>query len=222
MKLKYKKMVIIATVVAMVMGFVALIFLDNDNPTNNAEDAELDLNQNEDINKLIEGYFAAKKTVNIEAMSELVSDSSRIPKELYTIRAGYVEDYKDFDCYFIKNDELDAYRVYVKYNMKLKNIDSWVPCLVKYYVKVTSEGKYVIYLSALDEVEVDFIESADKNEEIQKLKEEVHKDLNTILEQDATFKQFYQKMEKEIKAASNSAASGSAATQATATPVPAS
>ena len=70
MKLKYKKMVIIATVVAMALGFVTLIFLDNDNGTNSAEDARLDLNKNEEINKLIKNYFAAKKTVNLESLSE--------------------------------------------------------------------------------------------------------------------------------------------------------
>lgn len=207
MKLKYKKMVIIATVFAMALGFVALIFLDNDGPTNNAEDASLNLNQNKDINQLIENYFYAKKTVNVEAMSELVSDASRIPKDRYTVLAGYVENYKDFDCYYIRNEETDSYRVYVKYNMKLKNIDSWVPCLTKYYVKVTSEGKYVIYFSALDDTEVEFINSADKNDEIQKLKEDVNKSMTDILEKDATFKQYYQKMQKEIKAASNDAAS---------------
>lgn len=208
MKLKYKKMVIIATVVAMALGFVALIFLDNDGPTNNAEDASLNLNQNKDINQLMEKYFNAKKTVNIEAMSELVSDANRIPKDRYTILASYVENYKDFDCYYIRNEETDSYRVYVKYNMKLKNIESWVPCLTKYYVKVTSEGKYVIYFSALDDAEVEFINAADKNDEIQKLKEDVNKSMTSILEKDATFKQYYQKMQKEIKAASNAAASG--------------
>ena len=54
MKLKYKKMVIIATIVAMAIGFVSLIFLDNDSPTNGAEDASLNLNQNKEINKLID------------------------------------------------------------------------------------------------------------------------------------------------------------------------
>lgn len=209
MKLKYKKMVIVATVVAMALGFIALILLDNGSPNNNAEDASLDLNKNEEINKLIESYFNAKKTVNLETMGELVSDASRIPKEEYTIKASYTEDYKDFDCYYIKNQEMDAYRVYVRYSMKLKNIESWVPCLTRYYIKVTSEGKYVIYLSALDDTEVEFINSADKNDEIQKLKEDVNKKLKEILDKDATFKQFYQKMQKEIKAAANASVSAS-------------
>lgn len=216
MKLKYKKMIIIATIAAMALSFVALIFLDNDNGSNSAEDASLDLNQNEEINKLIESYFTAKKTVDLETMSELVSDANRIPKERYTVMASYVEDYKDFDCYAIKNEQTEAYRVYVKYNMKLKNIESWVPCLTTYYVKVTSDDKYVIYLSALDQVEEEFIDAADKNIKIIELKEDVKKSLNEILEKDGAFKQFYQKMEKEISAASNTTpnASGSATSSA--------
>ena len=210
MKLKYKKMIILATVVAMAFGFVALIFLDNDNSSNSAEDANLDLNQNEEINKLIENYFTAKKSVDLEMMSELVSDANRIPKERYMVMASYVENYKDFDCYVINNEELEAYRVYVKYNMKLKNIDSWVPCLTTYYIKVTSDGRYVIYLSALDQVEEEFIDSADRNLEIVELKEDVKKGLNEILEQDGAFKQFYQKMEKEINAATNATAAATA------------
>lgn len=217
MKLKHKKMIIIATVATMILGFVALIFLDNGSGTNNAEEANLDLNKNEEINKLIESYFTAKKTVDIPAMSELVSDATRIPKDRYTVMASYVEDYKDFDCYAIKNEESEAYRVYIKYNMKLKNIDSWLPCLTTYYVKVTSDNKYVIYLSALDQAEEEFIDAADKNEEIVKLKEDVKKKLNDILEKDGAFKQFYQKMEKEISAVSN-AASGAAVVPASASP----
>lgn len=220
MKLKYKKMIILATAVAMIFGFVALILLDNDNNSNSAEDASLDLNQNEEINKLIENYFTAKKTVDLETMSELVSDSNRIPKDRYTVMAGYVEDYKDFDCYAINNEELQAYRVYVKYNMKLKNIDSWVPCLTTYYIKVTSDDRYVIYLSALDQVEEEFIDSADKNMEIMELKEDVKNGLNEILEKDGAFKQFYQKMEKEINAATNATATA-AATNAPAASSPA-
>ena len=85
MKLKYKKMVIIASIVVMALGFVALVFLDNGSPNQNAQTADLNLNENKDINKLIENYFNAKKSVNMDALSELVSDPSRIPKDRYEI-----------------------------------------------------------------------------------------------------------------------------------------
>lgn len=76
----------------------------------------------------------------------------------------------------------------------------------------TSDGGYIIYLSALDQTQEEFITSADKNMDIAELKEEVAESLQNAIDQDAAFKQFYQKMDKEIQAASSaSSASGAAA-----------
>ena len=85
MKLKYKKMVIIASIVVMALGFVALVFLDNGSPNQNAQTADLNLNENKDINKLIENYFYAKKSVNMDALSELVSFPHNWLRSLYDI-----------------------------------------------------------------------------------------------------------------------------------------
>lgn len=221
MKLKYKKLVIVITVVTLALSFFILTLIPTGGSSpGSAEDAELLLNKNEDINKLITDYFTAKKTVNVEELGNLVSDANQIDKEKFTAMAAYVEDYQNINCYVIKNEESDTYRVYVKYDMKLKNIQTLAPCLSAFYVTVTSDGKYVIYLSALDEVQEEFISSADKNEEIVKLKEEVADKLKEAIEKDGAFKQFYQKMDKEIQAAS-SAASKAPATKAPAANTPA-
>lgn len=212
MKLKYKKLVIVITVVTLFLSFFILTLIPTGGSGGNfAEDADLALNEDEKINQLISDYFEAKKTVNMEALTMLVSDVNQIDREKFTTMAAYVEDYQNIDCYVIKNEETDACRVYVKYDMKLKNIDTLAPCLSAFYVTTTSEGGYAIYLSALDETQEDFISAADKNMEIIDLKEEVSDSLQAAIEKDASFKQFYQKMDKEIKAAatvSGSAASG--------------
>lgn len=212
MKLKYKKLVIVITVVTLFLSFFILTLIPTGGSGgNSAEDADLALNEDEKINQLISDYFEAKKTVNMEALTMLVSDVNQIDREKFTTMAAYVEDYQNIDCYVIKNEETDACRVYVKYDMKLKNIDTLAPCLSAFYVTTTSEGGYAIYLSALDETQEDFISAADKNMEIIDLKEEVSDSLQAAIEKDASFKQFYQKMDKEIKAAatvSGSAASG--------------
>lgn len=207
MKLKYKKMIIIITVAALLLSFFILTLIptggSNGNP---AQDAELSVNQNENINKLITDYFTAKKTVNMDAMSSLVSDVNQIDREKLTAMAAYVEDYQNLNCYVIKSEDSDAYRVYVKYDIKLKNIDTLGPGLSAFYVTGTSDGGYAIYLSALDQNQEEFITAADKNQQIIDLKEEVADNLQKAIEQDASFKQFYEKMEKEIQAASVSGA----------------
>ena len=82
MKLKYKKLIIIITVVTLGLGFFILTLIPTGGTnTQNAASADLELNKNEDINKLVSDYFAAKKTVNVDAMSNLVSDSNQINKE---------------------------------------------------------------------------------------------------------------------------------------------
>lgn len=202
MKLKYKKLVILITVVTLALSFFILTLIPTGGSDHSASDAKLLLNQDEKINKLIADYFAAKKDVDMEKLSTLVSDSNQIDKEKLVAMAEYVEDYQDMDCYVIKNEDEDAYRVYVKYAMKLKNIQTPAPCLSAFYVTSTSEGSYIIYLSALDEYHEEFISGADENTEIVKLKEEVAASLQDAIEQDAGFKQLYQKMDKEIQSAS--------------------
>lgn len=228
MKLKYKKLIIIITVVTLGLGFFILTLIPTGGTnTQNAASADLELNKNEDINKLVSDYFAAKKTVNVDAMPNLVSDSNQINKEKLVAMAEYVEDYKDINCYLIHSADLNAYRVYVKYNMKLKNINTLAPCLSAFYITSTSDGKYVIYLSALDEVQEEFITSADKNDSIVKLKEQVAEELKKAVAGDDAFKQLYEKMNNEINtAAANKGATPtpgqatSAPSQQAATPTP--
>lgn len=220
MKLKYKKLVIIITVATLALSFLILTLIPTggSNP-DSAQDAKLLENENQQINQLITDYFNAKKTVNVEAMADLVSDSSQIDKTKFTSMAEYVEDYQNINCYVIENEDKDAYRVYVKYDMKLKNINTLAPCLGAFYVTATSDGKYVIYLSALDEVQESFIEAADKNKAIVELKNQVSKKLQEAINQDESFKQLYQRMDSQIKSASTSNAANQANTNTTAVPV---
>jgi hypothetical protein len=147
-------------------------------------------------------------------MSTLVSDSNQINKDKFTAMAEYVEDYQNINCYVIENEEDDAYRVYVKYDIKLKDIDTLAPCLSAFYVTGTSDDKYVIYLSALDENQENFITSADKNMEIVKLKDEVAQALSDAINQDENFKQLYQKMDTQIQSVSGEAVTTTAVSDA--------
>lgn len=204
MKLKYKKLVILITIATLGLSFFILTLIPTGSNKGNVEDAELELNKNEDINQLISNYFTAKKTVDVDALSGLVSDSNWIETEKFIKMAEYVEDYENLKCYVIKSEEDEAWRVYVKYDMKLKNIDTLAPCLSAFYVTMTSDGKYIIFLSALDTAQEDFILAADNNENIIKLKEQVVSELQTAIDKDSVLKQFYQNIDQEVESALNS------------------
>ena len=206
MKMQYKKLVIIISVATLLLGFFILTLIPGGKSTNNASDAELLLNENPEINNLIAEYFTAKKTVDIESFESIVSDITQIDKTKFSAMAAYVEDYRNINCYVIENAEKNGYRVYAKYDMKLKNIDTLAPSLTAFYVTTTSDGKYIIYLSALDEVQESFIETADENEGFKELVDEVQKSLDDAIAGDPTFRQLYQRMDREIQSASSGSA----------------
>lgn len=207
MKLKYKKLVIIISVATLLLGFFILTLIPSGKKGTDAVNAELKVNEYPEINNLITAYFNAKKTVDMEAFESIVSDVNQIDRDKFTAMAAYVEDYRNINTYVIENSEGGGYRVYVKYDLKMKNIDTLAPSLSAFYVTTTSDNNYIIYLSALDEVQEEFIRAADQNEEIVKLTQDVQQALDDAINSDPTFKQLYQRMDREIRSASGSAAS---------------
>lgn len=204
MKLKYKKLIIIISIGALFLSFLILTLIPTGGETTNQiEDAPLDKCEEEDILTLVTSYFQAKRDVDMELMEPLVSDINQIDQEKLITQAEYVEDYQNITCYTLENEDNGALRVYIRYDMKLKNIETPAPCLSGVYVTVGSDGKYLIYLSALDENEEDFIVSADKNSHVAELQKEVAAQLQTAIDADETFRQLYQKMDQEIAASIN-------------------
>ena len=131
-----------------------------------------------------------------------------------------MEDYRNIICYSLKNEENGALRVYIRYDMKLKNIETLAPCLSGVYVTVGSDGKNLIYLSALEEHEEEFILAADKNSHVVELQEEVANKLQEAINADEAFKQLYQKMDQEIAASASQNEQPTADPNAAATPAP--
>lgn len=202
MKLKYKKLIIIISIGALFLSFLILTLIPTGGEsTNQIEDAPLAKCEEEDIITLISSYFQAKRDVDMELMEPLVSDINQIDQEKLITQAEYVEDYQNITCYTLENEDNGALRVYIRFDMKLKNINTLAPSLSGVYVTVGSDGKYVIYLSALDENEEEFILSADKNSHVADLQNEVTKQLQDALNADEAFRQLYQKMDQEAAAA---------------------
>lgn len=202
MKLKYKKLIIIISIGALLLSFLILTLIPTGGEgTNPIEDAPLAKCEEENIISLISSYFQAKRDVDMELMEPLVSDINQIDQEKLITQAEYVEDYQNISCYSLENEDNGALRVYVRYDMKLKNINTLAPCLSGLYITVGSDGKNVIYLSALDANEEEFILAADKNSHVSDLQKEVATQLQAAIDADESFRQLYQRMDQEISAA---------------------
>lgn len=219
MKLKYKKLIIVISIGALLLSFLILTLIPTGGESSNPiEDAPLVKCEEETINKLIADYFQAKRDVDMELMEPLVSDVNQVDQEKLIAQAEYVEDYQNIVCYTLENEDNGALRVYIRYDMKLKNIESLVPCLSGVYVTIGSDGKNLIYLSALEESEESFILAADKNVHVEELQKEVAEQLQKVINSDEAFKLLYQKMDQEIKEAVSATAQPTADPNAVAQP----
>jgi hypothetical protein len=207
MKLKYKKLIIVITVGALLLSFLILTLIPTGGEDKNSiENASLEQCEDEEINTLISEYLQAKRDVDMETMESLVSDINQIDQEKLITLAEYVEDYQNIVCYTLDNEDTGAKRVYIRYDMKLKNIETLAPGLSGVYVTVGSDSKYLIYLSALEENEEEFITSADQNTNVISLQEEVEQKLQEAINSDEAFRQFYQTMDQQIQSSENSGA----------------
>ena len=97
MKMQYKKLVIIISVATLLLGFFILTLIPSGKGDTDVSEAELNLNENPEINNLIAEYFTAKKTVDVEAFESIVSDVNQIDRTKFTAMAAYVEDYRNIN-----------------------------------------------------------------------------------------------------------------------------
>lgn len=198
MKLKYKKLIVLVSLGTMFLSFIILSMVPTGGDSvPDPEDAKLEQIENEEITQLMKRYFEAKAAVDMDTLTELVSDPAQISEEKLTAKAAYVENYQNLSCHIIENEGQNAFRVYVQYDMKLIGINTLAPSLSAYYVKLASDDKYLVYLSALDEGEEEFIQAADKNIEVVKLKEDTASKFEQAIAADVALKQFYDTLNQQ-------------------------
>ena len=207
MKIKYKKVIIIATLISMFAGFITFSMIPSNAPEETmTESTIIEKSSIPEINELVNNYFAAKQCADMDSMLELLTDSTAVDEKKLQLYQTYVETYTNITTYLISNEDKDAFRVYVKYDIKLYNIDTLAPCMTVFYITQGSSGDYKIYNSPQDETIREFIESADKNMEVIKLKNDVQKSYEAARAKDARLNEFSKKLESETATAATGSA----------------
>lgn len=209
MRLRYKKFILFFTLAIMLIGMGTFsIIAPNTNFTLGASSdksttvtgSTLASMSEEDIRSeivtLVKNYFDAKQQVDTDALEECVSDISHISVQRLVTDAEYIEAYKNIEC-TILNDGLSegCFRVYVYYEAKIYDIDTLVPGLTALYVTVDKNGKFLIYLSAIDAKEQKAINKLDNLPKIKKKIDSVQKRLEDIVSKNADVRDFYQMLE---------------------------
>ncbi len=219
---RYKKIILKASAITALLGFVVLAATPSVGGISNAESSvayeNMDKTEKEEIldpqtsfsfkgtetlkkdaypeiNELITAYYNAMYTYNMDALEGYVSDITQIDQTKLMAQLEYMESINNIVCYTVEGNAEGSFRVYVYYDMKIRGIETVAPALSALYVTMSSDGRYIVYLSELDGDTQEFINQTDASEEVQVLKQLVNDRFQSVLQTDEQLKSFCEMLE---------------------------
>lgn len=151
-----------------------------------------------EIQALMEAYFAAKLSCDVEALGQLV-----YPMAGYTVEGlendlgipeseafRRVEDYRNIVCYTKPGLLADTYVVWVYYETKYVDVETAAPCMFKAYVCTDDTGVY-IYNGAIEGEISNYLDEASKDEDVVALVNSVNQQLAEACGADEGLKNIY-------------------------------
>lgn len=158
-----------------------------------SQDSILEKSTNEQINQLVNDYFDASVTCDMEKLGTLVNDVSILNKDELKLKYEFVEGIKNVECYLAKGLPENKYLVYVYSEVKFKDVATMAPGLSRLNIVKTEEGKYQIFFGADAEIEK-IVKDMDSSDAVQKLVEKVGLKMEEALSSDAKLKELNEKM----------------------------
>ncbi|MEY8352944.1 hypothetical protein AALB39_06230 [Lachnospiraceae bacterium 54-53] len=141
-----------------------------------------------EIHELMEAYFKARKTCDVEALSEvyggtftqeeLSEQSARMEEEV-----KFYQDFQNIVCYTAPGAEDGDYLVYARFDIKFRQAETLAPSLIVCYANTAADGS--VYLTAGTSPEqTGYMDEANQSEEVQAMAEEVNDGLEKALKSD--------------------------------------
>lgn len=172
------------------------IFGKKDKTTTEESASEItyEINANEDVNKLISDYYDAMETCNQATLQSLVVDPTVFDDMTFYIEKQKVmTEYKNITVYTLPGYFTGDYVAYVTYDLVIANVNSTLADIQCYYISNTSDG-FKINNSSLDPELVAHMNDQLNQPDIQALYGSVKAKIDECLENDPTFKAFYDEM----------------------------
>jgi hypothetical protein len=140
------------------------------------------------IHDLMEAYFKARKTCDIEALSKVFGNtySEEAMREQGARMEEEVKFYQSFEnlvCYTATGLDEGDYVVYARFDIKFRQAETLAPSMVVCYVKTAADGSYYLVADTSTE-QSEFMERANQSEAVQKQAKEVNDGLENALKSD--------------------------------------
>ena len=178
--------------------------------TGDTEDTAYHLEEaGEEIRSLMEAYFKARRTCDINGLAEVYGDSAS-PAELreeglrMEEEVKYYQSYNDIACYSVNGPEENTLVVYTRFQIKFRQSDTMAPSLFSCFVKRGADGSWHMMAEVTPE-EGAYMAKVNESEAVQSMAEEVNVGLRTALETDSNLLAVYQALMSgdEVEASGN-------------------
>ena len=163
------------------------VIVDTDNTTSTGSLVENDAK----VLTTMTSYYSARTNGDTETLQKL--DPSMSEEDQANLTNNYVESYSNIKTYSKEGPTSGNYVVYVCYDGKVKDIDTLVPSLTKYYLKSNEDGSLYIADASGDTAAQAFIDEVGQSTEVQDLISEISAKCAEAEDSDPALKEFMQK-----------------------------
>ena len=170
--------------------------------------APLEENAYPEVNALIESYYQAAASGDIDTINAIKDYSSET--ELLQIRekSRYLEGYEDINCYTKPGPIEGSFVVYASYYAKFRDIDRTVCGLNTFVVCRDENGAYYIHDCTNDETMREYRINVTKQDDVVELFNRVQVEYNEAVTEDAELAAFLTQLSEDLKASVGDALAG--------------
>lgn len=165
-----------------------------DGPTPTPEPNPLKPEVYPQIHTLIEDYFKAKLSCDLEQFKNIVTDVSYINIEAMARSTESVKDYTNLKVYTKRGYGPIDTVVYCTFDMIVPNVDSPIASIDSFYIVNDENGNPKIFSGVLEDNIVEKLLEMDNDEEVAALKTYVSTEIEHAMQKDPTLVEFWENM----------------------------
>ena len=155
-------------------------------------------NEGADIQDLIETYYTAIRTGDLDQLSLILDVVDEEVQSNVAFGTEYIEDYESITCYTKDGLETNSYVVYAYSEIKFVNIDTPAPSIdILYIMKDTVSDTFYIHNGIGDTEIAEYITEVTNSEDVQALFEETNEKLKNACKADEALSLFCQSLESD-------------------------
>lgn len=177
------------------------IFKKKENTANtnsiSKKEIQYEINKYPEINSLMKKYLDAQVGCDKKTLMSLVTNKNEF-EDMTSLekKATVIIGYEDIICYTVPGYFDGDFIVYVVSNISFAESTEITskPLNINYYYVKKHKGKYLIDNKISDDSITEYINNVTSDESIQKLYKEVKTDIDTCVNEDEKFAEFYNKL----------------------------